>query len=291
MTDSNTQGDAIKKGKSPKVQKEAKSKSRLKQIGLPVIAVLAGLLLVNGLLYGYLYASTPAHLRYPKYEHYHIRTQIVVDGKSVDFSQKEYQEEYDAGSCSAELTGQPVDFHDNQDQVAHIHWRGITGGEFLKFYGLNLIGGEGTSLGNRYDQGMMQMNNIETAGKLLPTVPADAKYFVYIGDKENYKQMAWDDFLNQDLEDFMGKKSSLNKGDKSSFNIFDMFSQKAFAHGMVDDGHNETVTGQDKEAQLERINNLIGNVVIFAQKNEPTPKQIQDRFNKLVPLHDSVCGG
>jgi hypothetical protein len=32
-------------------------------------------------------------------------------------------------------------------------------------------------------------------------------------------------------------------------------------------------------------------VVIFAQNDEPTDEQIRERFNNLVPLHDSTCGG
>lgn len=253
--------------------------------------VALALLIFSGGYYGYLYASTPSHLRNPEFEHYHLRTQIVVDGEPIDFSHREFQEEYDKNSCSAELTGQPIDFHDDMDQMAHVHWRGITGGEFLKFYGWNLIGGEDDSLGRRYDQGMMRMHRIDTAGDLLPEVPENANYYVFIGDENGYEQKNWDEFLEMDLEDFLDKKSYLNTDDETSFNPLDWITQKAYAHGDEDDGHIEVSELENEEEKLERINNLIGNIVIFAQETEPSEEQIQDRFANLVPLSDSVCGG
>jgi len=292
MSDSNNKGGVMKDYDSAKEQKEPENTSKLKQLGLPIIGVVAAILLVAGGFYGYLYASTPSHLRNPEFEHYHLRTQIVVDGESVDFSRDGFQEEYDATSCSAEITGQPIDFHDDQDQMAHVHWRGITGGEFLKFYGWNLIGGEDDSLGRRYDQSMMRLHHIDTAGNLLPLMPNDANFYIYIGDVDNYEQKDWDTFLSEDLEDFMGKKSYLNQeSQESSFNPLGLFTQKAYAHGGEVDEHSEPVEGEEDEARLERINNLIGNVVIFVQNEEPSEGQITDRFNNLTPLRDSVCGG
>ena len=291
MSDSNNKGGVMKDNESTKENEEIKSTSKLRQLGIPFAGVVAAILLVAGGFYGYLYASTPSHLRNPEFEHYHLRTQIVVDGESVDFSHNEFQEEYDANSCSAEITGQPIDFHDDQDQMAHVHWSGITGGEFLKFYGWNLIGGEDDSLGRRYDQGMMRMHHIDTAGNLLPVIPDDANFYVYIGDADSYEQKDWDTFLSEDLEDFMGKKSYLNTDDETSFNPLDLFTQKAYAHGGEVDEHAKPVEGENDEERLERINNLIGNVVIFVQDEEPSDEQIKDRFNNLTPLRDSVCGG
>jgi hypothetical protein len=96
---------------------------------------------------GYVYASTPAHLRKPAFGHYHFRTQIVVNGEPVKFSADQFQQAYDASSCSTELSGVPIDFHDKADQMTHVHWDGMTGGEFLKDFGWNFIGGDDASLG------------------------------------------------------------------------------------------------------------------------------------------------
>jgi hypothetical protein len=242
--------------------------------------------------YGYLFATTSDHMRNPSLDHYHFRTQLLVDGELVDFSADEFQQEYDKNSCSADLSGTPIDFHDNEGQMTHIHWSGITGGELLKYYGWNLIGGDDDSMGTRFDQGFMSMHRIPTYGDLLPDVPEGANYYIYTGDEHEYEKRDWEEFLNSDLEDFFGVESLLHSDeDVSGFNILDLFSGKAYAHGDVVDEHDEADGDETEEERLTRINNLIGNVVIFVQSEEPSDEQIVERFNSLSPLTDSVCGG
>lgn len=261
-------------------------KNPLVTVGLLVAAIL----LLAGGTYGYLYVTSPGNIRHPSFDHYHFRTQIVVDGQPVDFSRQEFQEDTSTNttSCSIALNGTPIDFHDNEDQMTHIHWGGITGGQFLKYYGWNLNGGESDALGRRYDQGMMRMHQVNIKGAVLPEIPEDANFYVYTGDESGYEQKSWEDFLSLDLEDFFGKQSNIS-GNETTLNIFDLFTQKVFAHGVVEDGHDEN--GETDELTLERINNLIGNIVIFVQVEAPSSEQIQERFNNLVPLHESTCGG
>lgn len=228
------------------------------------------------------YLSTPPHIRKPTFEHYHFRTQIMVDGAPVNFAEPKFQTKYDSTACSAEPGGHPVDFHDNADQMTHVHWKGVTGGEFLKYYGWNLIGGDPVSLGFRYDKGLWDREKINIFGNLMPVIPEKAKFYVYIGDKEEYQQKNWQNFLYKDLEEFFGKQSNLSN-QTPGFNWLEWLFPKALAHGGVDDEHDES--------ELSRINNLIGNVVIFVQSESPTAEQIEARFDQLIPLSKSSCGG
>lgn len=263
-----------------------KRPTRKKKILLYVCAAVAGVALVVAGLYGYTYTSTPEHIRKPAFEHYHFRTQIIVDGTPVDFSKGEFQNET-PGSCSAEPGGTPVDFHDNMDQMTHIHWKDMTGGEFLKYFGWNFIGGSDSSMGNRFDEGMMPQS-VSIFGKLLPALPQNTNFYIYTGDKDSHQQKSWDDFLYKDLEDFFGKRSNLGQANQGGFSPLAWLFPKASAHGGVVDEHE----GSEKsEEELTRINNLVGNVVIFAQEDKPIEEQVQARFNNLVPLHDSTCGG
>ncbi|MCA9344515.1 hypothetical protein KC946_01640 [Candidatus Saccharibacteria bacterium] len=268
-------------------ENEVASKSNKKSWFIKGGIVALALLLFSGGYYGYLYASTPSHLRNPEFEHYHFRTQIIVDGTSVDFSEEEFQQDT-PGTCSVEVSGTPIDFHDNTNQMTHIHWDGITGGEFLKYYGWNFIGGSDDSLGRRHDEGFMRMHSVERFGNLLPDISEGSNFYVYTGDADGYEQKNWDDFLSQDLEVFFGKNSSLSKDEQASL-LEKIFFPKAYAHGSEVDEH--IVESDKTEEELTRINNLIGNVVIFVQDTEPTEQQIQERFANLVPLSDSVCGG
>lgn len=258
-----------------------------KKVVIYTLSLLAAMVLLVGGWYGILYASTPEHIRKPTFQHYHFRTQILVDGKAVDFSKDEFQQKKDtATACSAAVGGVPIDFHDKMDQMTHVHWNGMTGGEFLKYFGWNFIGGSDNLLGRRYDAGILP-KSIKIYGDLLPTVPNKVNFYIYVGDKNGYQQKSWDDFLKQDMETFFGKKSNMGHGEGvSSVNFLKALFPTAYAHGEVVDEHSTNKS----EEELTRINNLVGNVVIFAQENEPTKEQIKGRFDNLVSLHESKCG-
>lgn len=243
---------------------------------------------------GYAYTTSPLAIREPLLEHYHFRMQILVNGKAENFGSSAYQIGYAKDQCNANLPEQPIHFHDNKDQFVHIHWEGMTGGLVMKYYGWNYIGGMNDALGYRFDD-LPGIKKIPIHGKHLPKLPEGAKLYVYTGDEKGYAERGFEDWNRQDLETFFGKTSNFpahkqNMQKRSS--ILDTLFPRAYAHG----GHSHTTTASDtdqetEEERLTRINNLIGNVVIFAQKDRPTDAQIKVRFDKLAPLSDSTCGG
>lgn len=261
-------------------------KSRKKLNAKFVVLILVCVFLLVGLGgYGALYASTPTHIRTPQYQHYHMRTQIIVNGEQIDFSQGDFQEVYEKDVCSDDISDQPFHFHDNIDQMTHVHWDQMSGGEFLKYYGWNLIDGNDSSLGRRFDLGLVP-KTVETKN-ILPSLPEGVNYYIYTGDETGYEQRLWDDFLRQDFETFFDKQSSINPPQDSSMN---MIFPRASAHGEENDGHDSEVSEEDK-IRLEKINNLLGNVVVFVQTEEPSDELITERFANLVPLSESTCGG
>ena len=273
-------------------QEAPKSKRGLSKRIKIAFGVVGALLLVPISYAGYVYAASPAVIRDPKLEHYHFRMQILVNGKAEDFSSKAYQTGYAKDQCNANLPEQPIHFHDNKDQFTHIHWEGMTGGMVMKYYGWNYIGGMNNALGYKLDN-LKDPQKVTTHGNYLPAVPKDATFYVYTGDENGYKERSFDDWKSQDLEAFFDKTSNfpahdINKGKQTS--LLDKVLPKAYAHGTEDDadGNDGSETEQEKRT---RINNLVGSVVIFAQKDKPTDQQIKDRFNKLLPLDDSTCGG
>ena len=242
----------------------------------------------------YFYAASPAVIRDPKLEHYHFRMQILVKSKAEDFSSKAYQTGYAKDQCNANLPEQPIHFHDNKDQFTHIHWEGMTGGMVMKYYGWNYIGGLNNALGYELT-GPDGIQKVNTHGDYLPAVPKDASFYIYTGDENGYQRKSFDDWKNQDLETFLNKTSNfpahnINKGKGEQISLLDKVFPKAYAHGTANDtdGNDGTETQEEK---LNRINNMLGNVVIFVQMNKPTDQQIKERFNDLEPLSNSTCGG
>lgn len=242
--------------------------------GALALAAVVGLVLTNSFALSYF--GSPASIKYPKVDHYHFRTRLFVEGKAIDFGQQNFQETYEAGQCTAELADTPIHFHDNKDQMTHIHWDDMTGGLMLKYYGWNFIGGSDDALGRRYDQNFWKPSTVATRGDVLPAVSDGTNYFVYISTAEGYKQKNWHEFLSQDFEVFFEKQSNLPEA-----SLWDKLFPKASAHG----------TEVHEEGDLKALNNLIGDVVIFAQKDTPNNEQIQSAFDGLIDLPESTCGG
>lgn len=294
------------------------------------------LVLLIGAVTGYMYASSPVAIRQPLLEHYHFRMQVLVDGKAEKFGDAKYQTGYSKDNCNVALPNMPIHFHDSKDQFVHIHWEGTTGGQVLKYYGWNFIGGINGSLGYRFDT-FPRLHNVAIHGKVLPNIPDADKLYVYTGDTAGYKARTIDEFTGQDLEKFFGVTSNfpahkLNQ-EKRKTSLLDNLKQWAFPtanalssgdaavpgsptpttrsdSSSTDTGapkvdnsllHTDSSTtaptadmghgSMHSAEELKHINNLLGNVVIFVQKDKPTDQQIKDRFNKLLPLTDSVCGG
>ena len=259
----------------------------------PILIILTLVIGFVGSYGGYLYASSPAVIRRPKLEHYHFRMQILVDGKAENFAEDKYQQDYAKDQCNANLPEQPIHFHDKKDQFTHIHWEGMTGGMVMKYYGWNYIGGINKALGYKLDD-LGDIQKVNTHGNFLPAVPADSKFYIYTGDEKAYEEKSFDDWVKQDLEQFFGTISNFpaHETNKRQTSLRDYLIPKVSAHGTED--HSTTPATDETETEeqkLTRINNLIGNVVIFVQQDKPTDEQIKERFNKLEPLSDSTCGG
>lgn len=263
-----------------------------RHIALLLVAI--GILVAIPIAIGaYAYASTPDVVRAPKFEHYHFRMQILVNGKAEDFSQEKYQTGYKKDQCNANLPEQPIHFHDNKDQFTHIHWEGMTGGMVMKYYGWNLIGGIGNSLGYKLDD-LTDIQNVTTHGDYLPEMPEGAKFYIYSGDEKTNKLRTLAEWKDQDLEKFFNKESNspAHELNKQGSDPLSALFPTASAHGEASEHEAEATTPSESETEkLTRINNLIGNVVIFVQKDAPSEEEVQHRFNMLAPLTESTCGG
>lgn len=258
--------------------------------------ILGGLLLLVAIACigaALVYFISPVVIRQPKQEHYHFRMRILVDGKAENFAEQKYQTGYSKDLCNANLTEQPIHFHDNKDQFTHIHWEGMTGGMVLKYYGWNFIGGLPNMLGYKLDN-LRDIQPVTTHGNYLPAIPKDDNFYIYVGDENSYRQVSFNDWVNKDLEEVFGKESNFPAHDKNKqSSLLDKVIPKANAHGSADDadGDDGNTPVETPEEKLTRINNLIGNVVIFVQKDPPSEQQIKEQFQKLEPLSESTCGG
>ncbi|HYG84416.1 MAG TPA: hypothetical protein VD907_06095 [Verrucomicrobiae bacterium] len=271
---------------TPKLKRGLKKPIKL------ALAIAAALLLIPLFYVTYIFFSSPAAIRNPQLEHYHFRMQVLVNGKAENFAASKYQQDYVKGQCSANLPKEPIHFHDNQDQLVHIHWAGMTGGMVMKYYGWDYIGGIDKALGYRLDN-VFDIQKVSIHGNLLPAVPNDTSFYVYTGDENGYQEKSFNDWKTQDLEQFFGTASNFPafSPKETGLSWIDKIFPKAHAHASESHNHESAHGKETSQEKLTRINNLIGNVVLFVQKDKPTNQQVQERFSDLEPLSESTCGG
>jgi hypothetical protein len=252
------------------------------------VIIVSSLIIVMS-FYGYTYISTPVNVRQPLYEHYHFRLSLNVDSREVNFADAKFQEGYSKDNCNADLPTHPFHFHDDRNHFVHVHWEGMTGGQLLKYYGWNYIGGTPSILGYRFDQQLVPQRQ-PIHGNVLPHPASADNFYVYSGSAARYRQRDFKDFTSQDLEKFFGRTSNspshtMNKQKRGG--LASWLEPKAYAH----DHEAAAPTVSLSRDQLLQLNNLIGDVVIFVQKTKPTDSQIKDRFDHLTPLSTSTCAG
>ena len=152
-------------------------KNRLLKISL---AALASLLILCILAVASLYLLIPNRFADPKPDHAHFRLQYIFRGEAENFGTARYQVQYAKDICSGLLTESPLHFHDDKDQIVHLHWQKMTGGDVLKFYGINKVGGLDDYMGLKLDQLFKfppKLTSIPIHGKSLPQATGEDKYF------------------------------------------------------------------------------------------------------------------
>ena len=275
-----------------------------------LILVLFSFLILIGIVFGSLYLLTPNNFASPKSDHYHLRLQYVFKGQVEDFGSPRYQTDYIKDVCEGKLTESPMHFHDAKTQIVHLHWQRMTGGQFLKFYGLNKIGGIDNIMGWKIDDLLKfppKLIQIPIHSYSLPRPTSSDNFFVYLGDKDKYVEKNFQDFINQDFETFTGvnskerldqeKAKEFEQKMKTGSNAIKVEAHQGHNHSNdseanTDPNSSNNLTATTKtEEELKQINNLIGNIVIFVQPEKPTDEQIKSRFNDLTPLGLSKCGG
>jgi hypothetical protein len=277
------------------------------------IRILMLLLVLTGIILGGLYLATPKRFSQPTFEHLHFRMQYIYRGQAENFGSPRYQVDYLKDVCDGTLPESPVHFHDNKDQIVHIHWTSMTGGDVLKFYGLNKIGGLDSHMGLKFDQVFNfppKLTPIPIHSQSLPKPSGEDKFFVYIGDKDSYRSKPLDNFLSQDLETFFGKNSQIREDieksqKKTTINqtdtykthiksVTDYLSLNAKAHSGVE--HSNPTEAQKHEQDLikaakeqEAISNLNNSIVQSnSSSSSPTLPKSEKELTEINNLIGNV---
>ena len=277
------------------------TRSSIIKISKILVISLSSLLVLFVLSLTTLHFVTPSRIAYPKLDHFHFRLQYVFRGQAEDFGSPRYQVDYIKDVCSGGLTESPIHFHDNKDQIVHLHWRGITGGDVLKFYGNNQIGGLDNIMGYKLDQTLSfppKITQIPIHSVSLPKPSQSDKYYIYTGDKNQFQKKDIQDFTNKTLEEFLGKDSKLRKEfeeveklekSKTSLNPLTIQAQahSGQEHKTLSEAQQHDLdtqkTASEKKA-IDQRNNQVGS----NQSSSPSPTKTEEELKQINNLIGNI---
>jgi hypothetical protein len=209
------------------------------------------------------------NISYPTKDHSHFRIKYIFNGQEENFGGPRYQTDYTKDVCGGTLTEAPLHFHDNKTDYQHEHWGKMTGGQMLKFYGLNYIGGLDNYMGFKIDQ-LPKITPVPIHSNSLPKPRISDKFWIYSGVEKIDNSGIWetkirtfDEFINQDFETFFGKESQVRKDiEKYGVSYMDFFSNISVqAHSGVEhktlDEEQKHILELGEKAQTEKLNNQV----------------------------------
>jgi hypothetical protein len=254
-------------------------KFNLKNISLLLVC----LSLLIGLGYSTIrFGLSKDNISFPVKDHSHFRIKYIFNGQEENFGSPRYQTDYTKDICNGTLTESPLHFHDNKPDYQHQHWARITGGQFLKFYGINKIGGLNDVMGYKLDK-LPSVTQVPIYGKHLPEPRRDDKFWVYTGLQKTDGSENWDikprtieDFTNQDFETFFGVESQERK-DLEKYGVLNILKPiEASAHNGVE---HKTQTEEQKhllelaeKANTESLNNQVINSAVNVTASPSLPQ-------------------
>jgi hypothetical protein len=203
--------------------------------------ILITTLLILGITYATLrFGLSKENIAIPAQDHSHLRIKYVFNGQEENFGSPRYQTDYTKDICDGSLTESPLHFHDNKPDYQHLHWARVTGGQFLKFYGINYIGGLDNYMGFKVDK-LPNITPVPIYGKHLPEPRKDDKFWIYTGIQDNKgewqtKTRSLEDFKNQTFEEFLGVESQARKDYEkyTNLNLLNLGKITTYAHAGVE---------------------------------------------------------
>jgi hypothetical protein len=268
-----------------------------------ILKIAIVILLILGITYSTLrWGLSKENIVIPKQDHSHFRIKYIFNGQEENFGSPRYQTDYTKDICDGSLTESPLHFHDNKTDYQHLHWARMTGGQMLKFYGLNLIGGLDGYIGFKMDK-LPKITPVPIYGKHLPEPRKEDQFWVYTGVENKdekgilngnweFQKRNFEDFKNKSFEEFFGVESQARK-DLERYGIVDQKSFLEFgkvttyAHGGVEHANQSEEQKHLLElGELANTENLNNQVV--AQNQNQDSSQISSQTSSQSSSQDST---
>jgi hypothetical protein len=247
---------------------------------------------------GFSFAS-PMSVSFPKKETSQIRLLLSIDGNQTNFSTPQFQKPI-SQLCNQDISPYPIGAYNQSSQVLNLHWKDMTGSNILRYYGFNnkgpFKGYMGVNLTN-----FPNYEAVPILGELLPAPKEDYNYFVYTGNQYSYTQRKRSEFLNKSITDLLDSSNS-SKNSIISINTNAQVSKEKNENIDKEIIINQTPpipVSSEESSQPSSIqtpaqpkpeeDTVLGTIVVFIQKNEPTQEQVMLKFTNLEQAPVNLC--
>jgi hypothetical protein len=273
---------------------------KIKNLSNKLTGLFILLITISILIPTFLMVSKP-NITYPKTIHTHFMIKLYNNGSIYKTNSLKAMSPSDQTLCSGLITSEPMHFHDNVEDMVHLHWQGITGGQFLKYLGANYIGGFDSILGIRLDKlKELKIIPIRTTDKMIKPYP-DSLIKIYIKrvNSEDYENMSLHDFLKLQLSELDPVyKASSNNTKEPHISILDYFNiESAYAHndeGDLDgDGNTDSSTNNTVISKPTSLSSTTMPRILFYmnQANDISKEQLKKDDSTFTKDIAGQCNG
>lgn len=238
------------------------------------------------------------NITFPKTTHTHAMIKFYNNGSIYKTNLFNAMSPSDQTLCSGLITSEPIHFHDNVEDIIHLHWDNITGGQVLKYLGANYIGGFNNLMGIRLDRlNKYKITPIYTKDKALKPYPESlVKIYIKKVSSTNYEKVSLSDFIKLELSslDPSYKPTAINNNILS--NPKNYLWSKARAHndeGDLDGDGSSSNSSQSKASKPSSLSSVALPHILFYtnQVDDISEEQLQKDDASFTSTIDSQCNG
>ena len=250
------------------------NKRTLFYICIVCITVLLGFIFLS-----YTVVSRP-HLIKPVATFFKLKTRIYYQKTPLELTQNDIADQSNS-NCGLAVTEKPFYLDKDKKNVVQVRWEGMTGGELLKYYGFNYLSGLNDLIGVQY-RGPFDIKPVRPLA--VSKLTSSDLLYIYSGSDKDFKLLNSQNFLYQDLENTIKKSRLRTKREKESSKlILDTISVSG------EESSGLTLEPQLTEGQLNDINNIVGSLAIFIQRDTPSNTDVINSFNSMERLSSESC--
>ncbi len=216
---------------------------------------------------------------FPQYEYAHIRLRVFVEGTEIDVGNNPNGTRLFQGACSAVLQKEPLATILKDPHSIRLMWKGVKLQDVFTYLGLR-----DTDFFGYVFSPSFGVKKIPLEAKSIIVAPEATPRFLFIRTGEGYIEREISDWFGKSIEDVFGRSSQIRLSWYTP-NIASAHEEE----GEINTSSTDPLVILQEQEEARRLNNVLGEGVLFIQHSRPENDQIQRAFDTFPLLSGSLC--